>query len=265
MDQPGLYFPYVHVRDDAWLKAAALYWPSVRRLVPRGYLKHDSPTAETFFRARVLRDQDPQSVITNLGWDLVQALDTNADSLMSKYSLQQAYGEPLGERWIGSGPEFEDRSLGWIHLTKFPPQVVDRLSNLGLARLGRSVGAMWPESAPANKWLGLHPVLAGAYMSALATRISEHSSFQPLTDQVDLRVATPSREVGGAIALLLAKNAEKATPVTHRPRPKRAPKVCHARDAVRATNEPGRCFSRPNPTLQELDNFRTYVASTKTD
>jgi hypothetical protein len=48
MDKPALYFPYVHIRDDEWLKAAALYWPSVRRLVPHGYAKHDSATAQVF-------------------------------------------------------------------------------------------------------------------------------------------------------------------------------------------------------------------------
>ncbi len=34
MQRPGLYFPFILVRDDDWLKTAALYWPSVRRLVP---------------------------------------------------------------------------------------------------------------------------------------------------------------------------------------------------------------------------------------
>jgi len=32
MEAPGLYYPYIHIRDDDWLKGAVLYWPSVRRL-----------------------------------------------------------------------------------------------------------------------------------------------------------------------------------------------------------------------------------------
>ena len=68
MQRPGLYFPFIHVRDDEWLKTAALYWPSVRRLVPRGYSKHDSPTAQTFFDAAILRDETPDILIGSTAW-----------------------------------------------------------------------------------------------------------------------------------------------------------------------------------------------------
>ncbi|MEE4544064.1 hypothetical protein V2S66_19060 [Streptomyces sp. V4-01] len=30
----GLYYPLFHVRDDGWLKAMALYWPKITRMVP---------------------------------------------------------------------------------------------------------------------------------------------------------------------------------------------------------------------------------------
>ena len=41
----SLYYPYVHVRDDAWLKAAALNWPKIGRLAPDGYPIAGSETA----------------------------------------------------------------------------------------------------------------------------------------------------------------------------------------------------------------------------
>lgn len=41
----ALYYPYIHVRDDAWLKAAALYWPKIARIVPDGYPVADSEIA----------------------------------------------------------------------------------------------------------------------------------------------------------------------------------------------------------------------------
>jgi hypothetical protein len=61
MQQPGLYFPFVHVRDNDWLREAALYWPSVRPLVPSGYDKHDSPTAQAFFDAQILSTKSRES------------------------------------------------------------------------------------------------------------------------------------------------------------------------------------------------------------
>ena len=51
MERPALYFPYVHIRDENWLKTVALYWPSVSRLVPDGYVMRDSPTARALAAA----------------------------------------------------------------------------------------------------------------------------------------------------------------------------------------------------------------------
>ena len=40
----GLYYPYFHVRDERWLKVAALYWPKIVRIVPADYQTRDSDT-----------------------------------------------------------------------------------------------------------------------------------------------------------------------------------------------------------------------------
>ncbi|GHH50488.1 hypothetical protein [Lentzea cavernae] len=50
----AFYYPNIHVRDDTWLKYAAMYWPKITRLVPDGYRTADSPTAVEFVRAGVL-------------------------------------------------------------------------------------------------------------------------------------------------------------------------------------------------------------------
>ena len=51
VNQPGLYYPYIHFRDDNWLKLSALYWPAMARMVPNGYPTEDSHTV------RVLREE----------------------------------------------------------------------------------------------------------------------------------------------------------------------------------------------------------------
>ena len=30
----GLYYPFIHFKDEAWLKAITLYWDRVKRIVP---------------------------------------------------------------------------------------------------------------------------------------------------------------------------------------------------------------------------------------
>jgi hypothetical protein len=48
----ALYFPYVNLPEDAWVKAAALIWPQMGRIRPRGY--YDLRDSET---VKKLRDE----------------------------------------------------------------------------------------------------------------------------------------------------------------------------------------------------------------
>jgi hypothetical protein len=50
VDPIALYYPYIHVRDEAWLKYAALYWPKMGRLRPPDYGTTDSPVAQMLKR-----------------------------------------------------------------------------------------------------------------------------------------------------------------------------------------------------------------------
>ncbi|MFD8767045.1 DUF6236 family protein [Streptomyces mirabilis] len=44
LQQIGLYYPYIHLRNEQWLKTAALYWPKLARVVPTDYPLADSDT-----------------------------------------------------------------------------------------------------------------------------------------------------------------------------------------------------------------------------
>jgi hypothetical protein len=46
MPDIALYYPYTHVRDESWLKAAALYLPKLALLAPRDYPFRLSRTAQ---------------------------------------------------------------------------------------------------------------------------------------------------------------------------------------------------------------------------
>jgi hypothetical protein len=211
MQRPGLYFPFVHVRDDEWLKAAALYWPSVHRLVPRGYDTHDTHTAQVFAEHDILRDEDPGDLIFAAQWDLASGLAQQASRLAESFSVQRAHEDWDGRRWAeAGGPDWEIPALGWVHATKFPPDVVEVLAQAGLAVMGRRE-MEWRDPGHPEEWLGLHPALAGAYMKALAAKLSEAAFFEPLTDQADLRVATPTSGVQGALQLLLGPDDPSQT------------------------------------------------------
>jgi hypothetical protein len=42
MPRMAVYYPYIHFRDERWLKVAALYWPRMARIVSPGYPTRNS-------------------------------------------------------------------------------------------------------------------------------------------------------------------------------------------------------------------------------
>src|SRR4051794_11430979 len=115
MQRPALYFPYIHIRDDNWLKAAALYWPTVRRIVPHDYPKHDSATAAALAGEGVLREVNPGWAMFHSAHDLVRAIESNIDAVAQQYGLPQAYEEPDRSAGRHVWETWQDESLAWIH------------------------------------------------------------------------------------------------------------------------------------------------------
>jgi hypothetical protein len=51
MPKMSVYYPYIHIRDERWLKVAALYWPRMVRIVSPVYPTRNSQLVE------ILRDE----------------------------------------------------------------------------------------------------------------------------------------------------------------------------------------------------------------
>lgn len=256
MQLPALYFPYIHIRDDDWLKAAALYWPHISRIVPSGYPKRDSRTASIFADASVLRDENPGWLFESSASHFLDALRENIDVVAKRYRIDQAddVDNPTG---LNAGGNWQAPDLAWIHLRKFPPGVMNELSDRRVAIRGRG---QWLNHTDPNDWIGLHPALAGAYMTVLANQISEKGAFEPLTDQSDLRVATPNDDVDAALRLLLGRSemgratSAEATETY----------VMLAMQQVLPANlkgvTPEKIIDVRNKVHAELADFRNYVA-----
>jgi hypothetical protein len=205
MERPALYFPYIHVRDDDWLKAAALYWPSVRRLVPHKHTTHDSPTAQLFAQAGVLRDEEPRTLL-GPGGDLMRTLEANIDRLAPQFQIDAYDGPSHADHQSNRGlADYADDRLGWIHVSKFPYHLIEALEERRLAVLGRDVSH--GHGDPGN-WIGLHPAVAGAYMTTLAGHLAERSRFEAITDQAELRRAVPNADFRSALQLLAGDQRE---------------------------------------------------------
>ncbi|MFD5467779.1 DUF6236 family protein [Kitasatospora sp. NPDC127059] len=195
MHEIGLYYPYFHVRDDAWLKLAALYLPQVARIRPPDYPVHDSPTAATLRDGLdFLLDVDPGPQARTVAREFEALLDREERRMRRRYQLP----EDLRDRGFGEeidNPRYQDeRRFAWIHRSQlgmehpsFRNGIIGRLIELGLAtdtRFDPLTG-----TRDDGQWVGMHPRLVATYSCALAARIAEANALTPVTDDPRLFVA----------------------------------------------------------------------------
>lgn len=143
----GLYFPWIHFRDDNWLKLSLLFWRRLRRIVPPGHAMHDSPTVEEFADWGLIRDLDPgkgaESVARRFG-DLVWS---NSDALRTRFAVEA----------------YDPSELFYLHTSKVIKKLRESLLQLGLATQSRGMD---------RGWIGIHPDVGRVYMTALAADLA---------------------------------------------------------------------------------------------
>ncbi|KIR65467.1 DUF6236 family protein [Micromonospora haikouensis] len=198
----GLYYPYFHVRDDTWLKAAALYLPQVARIRPPGYPVRDSETANVL-RAELdfLLDVDPgpQAASTAREFGELVQQDTEALEryLLPDYPGGGGFGIEVDNPW------FQDEArFAWIHASQLGDNraFIELLRDRGLATMTRFDPLTGIRDDA--QWVGMHPRLVAVYSCALAQRISRANQLLPVTH--DLRLfALPEdwtvQELGAAL------------------------------------------------------------------
>jgi hypothetical protein len=168
MSDIALYYPYVHPRDDAWLKNAVLFWPMIERIVPGGYLVTDTETGRLLQKKKILTEREPGLAATAVGEPFATFVEEHAEQLRKHYSLRAA--EAL-EPQIGWNDEHFDLRFGWVHGKKVARKAVQALCAADLAMEAY------------DDWIGMHPALSDVYMCALAAEMAAAGETTPITDQ----------------------------------------------------------------------------------
>ncbi|MEU3649139.1 DUF6236 family protein [Lentzea sp. NPDC034063] len=168
----AFYYPYIHIRDDTWLKYAAMYWPMITRLVPQNYFPEDSPVSAEFVAAGVLSDVLPTRAFFRDSAHFLFVVGSSAEELRTRFGIERR-GEWTPTEGSSAGP-MADRRLTYLHYDKFSHQFVDMIVDNGLGERHRGRG---------GDWLGMHPDLAAVYMCMLANVLAEQESLHPVTDQ----------------------------------------------------------------------------------
>ncbi|MFI1377215.1 DUF6236 family protein [Streptomyces longwoodensis] len=214
----GLYYPYVHFRDLAWIKAAALFMPQLARIVPHGF--HVSDPLEV----RALRDAlgfvedfDPADAVEVASQHMLRLVDRCGDDLRRRFDLRggAAAGHVNAEPCAPGVPShrrftYDGRPLAGLYPGEMTEALRRVLRNCGLAQPVRR-NAVSGQSGP--EWVGLDPSLAWVYKCALTSELAGRTSFTPLTDQVAAHTAAGTWTADRMGAVLLGQAA--APPLEH--------------------------------------------------
>ena len=163
----ALYYPWIDIRDEAWLKTSLLYWDSVRTIVPESIDEpYSTETGRLLHDAGFLlpvRVHSGMEEIEDLTDDVISFLQTNEGAQFLVTGPEQ------GSSWIHVEKlPYEFRRLARIHPEKLPWEIRNQLERL--------VHSRWRD-----EWLEVDTRFADYYMTLLATRLSERIGAGLLT------------------------------------------------------------------------------------
>jgi hypothetical protein len=177
----GLYFPFIHFRDEAWLKLSALYWDKIARIVPPGFEMHDSDAVKQLSgELDFIISHFPTSQVVHLGTAFEKFVTKRQKELRQVYDVSQVENWSVNASNSARMPDYADRRYAYIFSVKIPQSLIDVMVDAKLAIRG---GTREPY------WIGMHPRLAAVYMTALAELFSRENNFTPLTPDADSYLA----------------------------------------------------------------------------
>jgi hypothetical protein len=156
------------VRDEAWLKDAALFYDSVSSIVPPGYKTKPAFRTERLFRdAKILQEKEVTFPDEHL-WD---HHDEIVDLLERSKGPQERH-----RRAVAAFGDAESATVpARVHVDKVPPDLE---------------AAFDRHCKRDGQWYEVDSVVANVYMACLAEGMARQEGFEPVTD--GLNAAFPS-------------------------------------------------------------------------
>lgn len=164
----ALYYPWIDVRDESWLKTALLYWDSVRTIVPESI---DAPYSTDTGRAL----QDANFLVplrVHSGMDEIEELAGDVLTYLGTAEGAELLISPRGGRR-------ED-----IHVEKLSHEL-ERLADIHPEKLPYEIRYLLHDlTAPSKRgkdWLSVEEKFANYYMTLLASRLADRVGARLLT------------------------------------------------------------------------------------
>ncbi len=199
LERPALYYPYIHIRSEHWLKATLLCVSVVKRIVPESYTPEDNPSIIKYTRivgpkGPLLQAVPPYSPAANCAQQcLLERLRQHDTEIRRKF-----------QRSVAPKPDNY-----WIHDAKFNDALLDYLVDRGLA---------WQSSHDRafghRTWYALHPTLGSAIMTTLGLSIAREQQFDIVTPSAEFHEALLSTKEDAVFGTLLSADEPRPVPTS---------------------------------------------------
>jgi hypothetical protein len=159
----ALYYPFIEVRDERWLRSACLFWDRIRTIVPESYRR---PYSSDF--ARTLHDEGVlDAVRVSSETEEVQSLEEPVLEYLTDPAAIGMFAE--------SGPTTR------LHRDKLPHSSLE-MARIHPDKLPYLISKHLDKAVDAEGWLRVEPGFANFYMTLLATNLAQRLGLGLVTD-----------------------------------------------------------------------------------
>lgn len=189
----GLCYPFIHFKDEGWLKLTALYWDGVMRIVPSGARLHDSDEVRRLVDAEIVRNESPTRWANSIAAAFRELVATHGDTLYAQLGVEGRAEWPEDPYTRLYAPTGTDPKLAYVFEEKIDTGLLSDLfaCKLVTTRTGDP------------RWIGMHPRLANLYMMSLAEAMARDVGAHPLTDDAFDHIAVSGLTMERLAAALL--------------------------------------------------------------
>jgi hypothetical protein len=193
----GLYYPFIHFKDEGWLKLTALYWDGMKRIVPTGATLHDSDEVKRLIDDEFVQNESPTAAAASIALAFKELVAAHGDILRAQFGVDRRAEWPEDPYTKLYAPAGSDTKLAYVFEEKIDERL---LSDLFACRLvtGRTGN---------GRWIGMHPRLASLYMMSLAEAMAPNCGAYPLTDEAFDHIAVSGLTMERLAAALLEQPA----------------------------------------------------------
>jgi hypothetical protein len=188
----GLYYPFIHFRDEGWLKANALYWDSMRRIVPSGARVHDTDEVKRLIDDGFIQNKAPHQAAHEIAAPFRALIATYGDALQARFAVinRESWTDDPDTRLYAPR---SDPKLAYVFDEKMDQQLLSDLFGAGLVT----------SRSDDPRWIGMHPKLVEVYMLSLAVAMARGLGAHPVTDQSIDHIAVSGLTMDRLAATLL--------------------------------------------------------------